>query len=90
MKLYEIRLIVSLDNATGQHYLTENIGQKTALNYRLLDIQSKTVRGKFVLKLLVFLYSNQNYNNKMLLNYYIIDVSIFIYVLYGVFFYRFL
>ena len=72
MKLYEIRLIVSLDNATGQHYLTENIGQKTALNYRLLDIQSKTVRGKYV-EAFHILKLELGLNDKMDLCKYVLD-----------------
>ena len=35
-------------NAIGQHYLTEHLGQQAMLSYRLLDIQSISVRRKMV------------------------------------------
>ena len=36
------------ENAIGQHYLTENLGQQAMLSYRLLDIESISVRRKIV------------------------------------------
>ena len=36
------------ENAIGQHYLTERLGQQAMLTYRLLDIRSISFRRKIV------------------------------------------
>ena len=36
------------ENTIGQHYLTEHLGQKAMLSYRLLEIQSISVRRKII------------------------------------------
>ena len=56
------------ENAIGQHYLTEYIGQKAALSYRLLDIQSKSVRQKVVEAFHILTFKPE-LNDKMELNY---------------------
>ena len=43
-----INLFLIQKNAIGQHYLTEHLGKQAMLSYRLLDIESISVRRKIV------------------------------------------